>query len=303
MSVHPLPGEDRVVDGVRLYVVVHGRAAGRPPLLLVHGAPTSSYLWREVMRDLGHDVITVAPDLAGLGDSERPRRPAGPAWQARLLLELLSELGHERVLVVGHDLGGAVAVHLALLGAERVAGLALIGTPLHADAWPAPTALPGSLPGGRTLSAALARLAARSHPLGAPARALVTARLGRGRLPRGEGSAGGADREAALWARTSLSGDALLGADMEAMEAAWESLRLAPPPALVLWGEEDPITSVAYGRRLAGELPGAAWVPVFGAGHLLPLERPERVAEELLAFADELVPAPVRAPPPPPPVG
>lgn len=291
MSVHPLPGEDRVVDGVRLYVVVHGRAAGRPPLLLVHGAPTSSYLWREVMRDLGHDTVTVAPDLAGLGYSERPRRPAGPAWQARLLLELLGELGHERVLVVGHDLGGAVAVHLAVLGAERVAGLALIGTPLHADAWPAPVALPGSLPGGRTLCAALARLTARSHSLGAPARGLVAARLGRARLPRGEDSVGGGDREAALWARTSLSGDVLLGADMEAVEAAWESLRLAPPPALVLWGEEDRITSAAYGRRLVGELPGAAWVPVSGAGHLLPLERPERVAEELLAFADELTAA------------
>ncbi|MBA2530143.1 MAG: alpha/beta hydrolase, partial [Euzebyales bacterium] len=82
--------------------------------------------------------------------------------------------------------------------------------------------------------------------------------------------------------------DALAAVDMAATEAAWVLLRSAPPPTLVLWGEDDAVHTTAYGRRLAGELPGAAWVPVTGAGHLLPTERPERVAEELAAFAAEV---------------
>ena len=68
---HPLPGDDVVVDGVRLHVVRYGPSTpGRPPLLLLHGLGTSSYLWRDVMRAVGHDTSTIAPDLIGLGRSE-----------------------------------------------------------------------------------------------------------------------------------------------------------------------------------------------------------------------------------------
>ena len=65
---------------------------------------------------------------------------------------------------------------------------------------------------------------------------------------------------------------------------------IAGTPLLVLWGEQDEVRSPAYGRRLAAALDGA-WVPVADAGHRLPGERPERVAEELHAFVTGLRPA------------
>ena len=59
---HLLPGDDVVVDGVRLHVVRYGPSTpGRPPLLLLHGLGTSSYLWRDVMRAVGHDTSTLRP--------------------------------------------------------------------------------------------------------------------------------------------------------------------------------------------------------------------------------------------------
>jgi pimeloyl-ACP methyl ester carboxylesterase len=62
-----------------------------------------------------------------------------------------------------------------------------------------------------------------------------------------------------------------------------------PPPTLVLWGEQDVWHGPAYGRRVVADLPGALWVPVPDAGHLLPEDRPERVAEEVEGFLAEQV--------------
>jgi len=275
---------DRVVDGVRLHVLSAGRPAqGRLPVLLVHGAPTTAALWVEVVRDLGLETTVAAPDQPGLGRSERPRGRSGPAEHARTLVALLDDLGLDRVVVAAHGLGGAAAVQLAVIAPRRVAGLVLCGTPLHADAWPVPAVLPLLVPGVRL---ALAAALARSRRL---AEGLVGAALG-GRSAASAVTAG-APYAAAL--RTAGGAralvDALAAVDMAATEAAWALLRSAPPPTLLLWGEGDAVHTTAYGRRLAGELPGAAWVPVTGAGHLLPTERPERDAEELAAFAAEVV--------------
>ena len=80
----------------------------------------------------------------------------------------------------------------------------------------------------------------------------------------------------------------LRAVDGPALQAAWEHVRGAPPPLLVLWGDGDRIRHPSYGRRLAREVPDAVWVPVSGAGHLLPAERPERVAEEIAGFLAEI---------------
>ena len=60
-----------------------------------------------------------------------------------------------------------------------------------------------------------------------------------------------------------------------------------PPPTLVLWGEQDAWHGAAYGRRLAAEVPGAVLVPLPDTGHLVPEQRPERVAEEIEGFLAE----------------
>jgi pimeloyl-ACP methyl ester carboxylesterase len=281
---------EHVVDGIRLHVATYGSLGdglgGAPAVLLIHGLGTSSALWREVAPELcvsaDGDVLVLAPDLAQLGRSERTWRRIDLATQARLLLGVLDASGAERVLAVGHGLGGAVAVHLAVLAGRRLAGLALLDTPLHAEVWPTTSVLPMLLPGVRQ---ACARVLPHAPWL---AERVVARAVGRGsdvarerpldryvEALREPGAARGLMQFAAA-------------VDPVAVEAAWRIVAAAPPPSLVMWGAEDRLHNVSYGRRLAGELRTAAWVPVAGAGHLLPEERPERVAEELAAFLTEL---------------
>ncbi|MDX6229802.1 MAG: hypothetical protein QOI76_3192 [Frankiales bacterium] len=286
-DTHPLPGTDVLAAGLRVHVVRHGAAThGQQglPLVLLHGLPTSSYLWHDVMRDLERSHPMVAPDLLGFGRSERPARRERYALeaQARLMLQVLDELGLDRVVLVGHDLGGTVAVHMNALAPERVAGLVLCHSPLHPETWPSPPVLPLMVPGLRQayvrvlqLFPQLAgRLIARTlHAECEPAelRHYVSPLLG------SEGGRGLLDFVNAI--------------DLEAAALAWQEVREIAPPTLVLWGEDNHLLSPAYGRRLALDVPGAAWVPVSGGGQLLPQDRPERVAEEIAAFVAELTPA------------
>ena len=281
---------DHVVDGIRLRVTTWGsRGDGlshAPAGLLLHGFPTSAQLWRDVAPEMckasGDDLYVVAPDLVQLGGSERTGRRIDLATQAHLLAGLLEKLDVSQVVVAGHGLGGAVAVHLAALSSDRVAGLALLDAPVHADAWPVAGALPMLVPGVRSLCA-------RALPLAPQLAERVLA------IAVGRGSDSLAIRPLDRHLEALRAPGAARGlvhfataVDMVSVEAAWNIVRAAPPPALVMWGAEDRVHSLPYGRRVAAELPSAAWVPVAGAGHLLPEERPERVAEELVAFHAEV---------------
>jgi pimeloyl-ACP methyl ester carboxylesterase len=281
---HPLPGTDQVVDGVRVHVVRHGAGPGLP-LLLLHGFPTSSYLWRDVQRDLEHQHVTYAPDLLGLGASERPAAARYDlASQAALMLALLGSLGLDRVGIVAHDIGAGVAVHLAALAPERVAALVLVNPPLHADAWPVPDVSslgvpllgPGQLLALRAGGPAGRRYLTWKLSRGLQGPALTPRKLDHyvGPLLTTEGAAGVVRLVRAL--------------DPKAVESALQLIRLEPPATLVLWGEGDPYHSTAYGRRVASDIVGSTFVPVPDAGHFLPEDRPERVAEEVAAFVAEL---------------
>jgi pimeloyl-ACP methyl ester carboxylesterase len=282
---HPLPGTDHVVDGVRLHVVHHGSGSG-VPVLLLHGMPTSSYLWRDVQRDLEHSGSrTYAPDLVGLGGSERPAGARyGFAAQARLLLGLCDSLGLEQFAVVGHDVGGGVAVHLTALARDRVAALVLLDAPLYAELWPIPLVRLLGTPGVGEAQGLAMRLvpglAARTlRPLlarGLRATELSPKALGHYLAPlvAPEGTRG----------MLSL----IRAFDPQATEAAFDLVREEPPPSLVLWASEDAWFSPAVGRRVAGDLPKASYVEVADAGHFLPEDRPERVAEEIAAFLAEV---------------
>ena len=225
-------------------------------------------------------VIEPEPDPAGEGEGGLDAHGMHPEAVLRMV-EILGG-GPERVVVVGHGLGGAVGVHLVALDGRRVAGLALLDAPLHADAWPVAGALPMLVPGIRAICA-------RALPV-VPwlAEWMLAQAVGRGSDVRDMRPL---DRYVeALRAPGAARGlvHFLTAVDPVATEAAWHIVRAAPPPTLVMWGAEDRVHNLSYGRRIAGEIPSAAWVPVAGAGHLLPEEHPARVAEELVAFHAEV---------------
>src|SRR3954468_10493657 len=120
-------GEFIDLNGERIYYYAAGTRGAGDPIVLIHGFPTSSHLWFEVVPKLppGHRVIVV--DLPGFGRSDPPPGAAGQlashAIRVALLLHLLQI---ERACVVGHGAGGAIA-QLMSLNPERVSALAIVG--------------------------------------------------------------------------------------------------------------------------------------------------------------------------------
>lgn len=105
-----------------------------PPVLLLHGWPTSSYLWREIMPAIARENRVVALDLPGFGASEKPldsRYDFG--FFGRVLDGFLEATQLEEVAIGAHDLGGPVGLHWALHRPERVRRIALLNTLVYPD--------------------------------------------------------------------------------------------------------------------------------------------------------------------------
>jgi haloalkane dehalogenase len=107
-----------------------------PPILLLHGWPTSSYLFADSMPAIARRHRAIAPDLPGFGASSKPDvRYDFPLFES-VIDGLLDHLGIDDVAIVGHDLGGPIGVHWALRNPERVTAIALLNTLLYPDFTP-----------------------------------------------------------------------------------------------------------------------------------------------------------------------
>ena len=95
------------------------------PVLLLHGWPETAYAWHEVMPRLAQRFRVIVPDLPGAGSSSTPPSPT-KASMARTLAAFMSQLGHERFAVAGHDIGGMTAYPLAAQFPQRVTHVAIL---------------------------------------------------------------------------------------------------------------------------------------------------------------------------------
>ncbi|MBA3905672.1 MAG: haloalkane dehalogenase [Pseudonocardiales bacterium] len=138
------------------YTSVHGlrmayREAGDgDPIVFLHGNPTSSYLWRHILDRIAPHGRCLAPDLIGMGSSDKLPDP-GPAGyrfveHSRYLDALLDGLGvRERVVLVGHDWGGVLAMDWARRHSDAVRGIAYLETHVAPTSWASPNAPDPSL--------------------------------------------------------------------------------------------------------------------------------------------------------------
>jgi pimeloyl-ACP methyl ester carboxylesterase len=117
--------QHRTIHGYRRAFVYTGSG---PALLLIHGIGDSSDTWREIIPQLARDYTVVAPDLLGHGRSDKPRADYSVAAYANAMRDLISVLGVERVTVVGHSLGGGVAMQFAYQYPERCQRLVLVSS-------------------------------------------------------------------------------------------------------------------------------------------------------------------------------
>ena len=112
------PGQIVAVDGVPLHYIDRGSG---PPVVLIHGFGGHTYTYRYLVPNLAKDLRAVAVDLKGFGYSGRPKKSDySIGEQARLIVRLMDTLGIDRASVVGHSLGGEVAMRMAANHPERL---------------------------------------------------------------------------------------------------------------------------------------------------------------------------------------
>jgi pimeloyl-ACP methyl ester carboxylesterase len=287
MSTHQVR-DSRVIHGHRRAFV---RAGDGPPLLLMHGIGNNCETWSRVIGRLARTHTVIAPDLLGHGDSDKPRGDYSIAGYANGMRDLLSVLDIERATVVGHSLGGGVALQFAYQFPERCERLVLVGSGgLGPELSPALRV--ATLPGADVVLTALTGV---SGPLRAGLRGLDVV-----------GRAGGWQRVRDL----AQAGEALLSLrDIEARHAFLRTLRgvadargqavtaldrlyLANAiPMLVIWGSLDPIVPPHHADSVRAVVPNAR-VEVFpGAGHWPHLDQPHRFCDVLLDFIATTDPA------------
>jgi pimeloyl-ACP methyl ester carboxylesterase len=238
-------------------------AAG-PPLVLVHGAGGTHEHWPAEVRTLpGRRVLAL--DLPGHGGAPGPALTSIGA-HARAVLALLDALRVPAAVLAGHSMGGAIALTVALDAPSRVAGLALVGT-------------------GARLRVSPAVLQATADPAALAAGAETMADFAFGALA-------GEELRRAFVAGMLACPPGVAHGDFAACDVFDVMARLAElrAPTLVVCGSEDRLTPPKYSQFLRDHIAGARLELVPGAGHLVMLEAPARVAAALEGFLASLAP-------------
>jgi pimeloyl-ACP methyl ester carboxylesterase len=283
------------MDFERHELELHGQrvsyriAGSGPALLLLHGIANSSDTWAQVAPLLGADHTVIAPDLLGHGESASPRGDYSLGAHAAGARDVLTALGHDRVTVAGHSLGGGIAMQFAYQFPELTERLVLVssgglGRDVHLLLRAA------SLPGADYVLPALTsqRLVGLGRDVGG-----LLARVGL----RPDGDIGVLARGFAA-----LDSDGSRKAFLHTLRSVVEPggqrvsaanrLALADRlPSLIVWGERDSIIPVEHGVAAHAAMPGSRFVRFEDAGHMPQEDHPHRFAAEVGEFCATTEPA------------
>lgn len=272
----------------RRTVAIHGhevtyRMAGTGPVIvLIHGVAGSSTTWRGVLPALAERYTVVAPDLLGHGHSAKPRGDYSLGAYASGVRDLLAVLGLERATLIGHSLGGGVAMQFSYQFPERVERLVLVASGgLGKEVSPLLRAV--TLPGAEYVVPVVLHRKVRE------------AGEWLGRFPHRLGWKPD-DSLAELWkGYTTLTDRAGQQAFIQTVRSvidiagqrvsARDRLYLARAlPTLIVWGDCDRIIPVSHAYLAAEAMPEARLEILEGAGHFLPWRDTERFLTVLLDF-------------------
>ena len=248
-------------DGTPLHYVTAGSG---DPVLFLHGATLDHRMWDDQVAPFARHHRVVRCDLRGYGRSPRPtKRSPAPAED---VMALLAHLGSAPVHVVGHSLGGAVAVDLALAHPEAVRSLTLVGAGLAGFPW-------------ATFGASLAhvRSVARGHGLEEARRAWLQNPLFASAMERPP-VAERLERMVAAYSGWHWLNDPPRGAP------SIDRLEGVAAPTLVLVGARDLPDFQRVAETLHQRIPQASMVVMAEVGHMANMEDPERFDAIVLDF-------------------
>ena len=261
------------VDEHDLHVAYYEAGEGEgDPVVFLHGIPTCSYLWAEVVPEIAEERRVIVPDMVGYGESSMDDSfDRSIRAQEEMVDGLLDELGIDSCAFVGHDLGGGVGLRLAAHQPELVDRLVLSNAVAY-DSWPIETIT----------------------DLGLPETADTTSVGELQELLDGLMTNTLADPDHSEWFIEGIK------AQWDSEEAVVSLVRNAAAtntnhtteidPAeiqsqtLLLWGAEDEFQPIDYAERLNEDIPESELVGIEGAKHWVPVDRPEEYADRLAAF-------------------
>ena len=250
------------------------------PVLFLHGIPTQSFVWRDVISIVDRDYRCIAPDLLGFGFSDRPSSAdLSPAGQAVMLTQLLDHLGIESFVLVAHDYGALVAAELLKHHPARVVGLVITNTSLWRDDWKGPRASPMSV----------LRLPALGEAAFAVARPFMLKQALAFYVEEDERLT--PDVMAVYWHPfTTGFSDTLLRLFRERhlTDTHFHDWRAAvnafQGPAMVVWGDKDRTFSTRRGLEISALIPRSRFERFEHANHFLQEDRPEALGRLIVAL-------------------
>ena len=292
-------GRDRQVRAVamieRVEVSLHGQrvnfniAGQGSPVVLIHGVAGRAAQWDQIVQLLAETHTVVAPDLLGHGESAKPRGDYSLGAHASGIRDLLVGLNVERASVVGHSLGGGIAMQFAYQFPERCERLVLVSSGgLGEDVHPLLRA--ATLPGSEFVLPLLA------HPRVVEVASLVPRALGRiglrtrpdlTEMARGYQSLSNAEARSAFI--HTLRG--VIDPTGQRINASDRLYLAAKMPSLIVWGRRDRIIPVKHAQPAHEGMPGSRLELFDEAGHFPHLDDPLRFARTLEDFFHETEPA------------
>jgi haloalkane dehalogenase len=244
------------------------------PVILLHGIPTWSFLYNDVIPLLAPYHRMIAPDLLGHGYSDkRDLFDRSLLAQTDMVIRLMDHLGIKRATLVGHDTGGGVALIMAICHPERVAQLVLTNVVAY-DSWPIDDMIALGNPSWRSKSPKeVADFLASGLPDGIYNKDRLTPAFKAGIV------APYSDEEGKI---SIIRNASALNTNHTTMLVERHGEIIAP--TLCLWGVHDPWQTIRDGDRLAREIPNARLVRVENASHWIPHDTPETFAAEVRNF-------------------
>ncbi|MEV6170330.1 alpha/beta hydrolase [Streptomyces sp. NPDC051954] len=253
---------------------------GRDPVVLLHGTPFSSYVWRAVARALAHRHQVFVWDMPGYGASEKfAGQDVSLAAQGRVFTELLAHWGLTEPLVVAHDFGGAVSLRAHLLHGARYRALALVD-PVALAPWGSPFF---RLVGENSkvfeqLPPALHQALVREYVTSASSPGLHPAVLDQLVQPW-LGDLG----QPAFYRQ-------IAQADQLHTDEVQDRYGEITIPTLICWGQDDTWIPPTKGEELTTRIPTAHLTPIPDAGHLVQEDAPAELTSALIAFLQQAPP-------------
>ena len=263
------------VEGINISYIEKGKGN---PIVLVHGIPTSSFLWRDMIEELSTHGRVIALDLPGFGFSDPPKNgDYSISNYARVLERFLQALSIEPATLVCHDYGGPITLTYALRHPDKWQRLIILDTFLHRDfpPWPLSMKMAKIRPIGEIFMWLGGEWIARAGLQGG---VIDKSRISEGVVKRYYMPDGNPDK-----LNRSMLGTLRIDYEKD-LEFIEKNLKTIKKPTLILWGENDKFLPLYLGERIQKDIRGSKMEKIPDCGHFVQEDQPGRATKVILEF-------------------